>query len=110
MPFFINPALWASCCAVGILTLLFRRTRFLASLIILGSTAASLSALLLLIAVMLAASKVPEGHFYGSIAMVLASLVVLVGTIAGGIYGMRLGKVLNNRLGLAKNAERDSQI
>jgi hypothetical protein len=110
MPFFIIPALWALCCAVGILTLMFRRTRFLAFYMILGSTAASVSVLLLLIAVMLAASRVPTGRLYGSIAMVLAGLVIFVGTIAGGIYGVRLARLLNNRLGWTKSTGRESPI
>jgi hypothetical protein len=105
MPFFIIPAFWAFCCLIGILTLLFRRTRFLAFHIVIGSTGASFLSLVLLIVIMLAfaGSRVSEGSVYGWIAIVVATLVFFGGTIAGGVYGMHLATRLNNRLGWTKS-------
>ena len=103
MPFFFIAPIWLLCVIAGLLTLISRRFRFLASYLILGSTFGFIISILASTASLLIVGKLTSllGSSAGAIVVILGFLVGMVGGgVAGILVGGWMAYRLNRRFGL----------
>ena len=101
MPFFFIVPIWLLCVVMGLLTLVVRRFRFLASYLILGSTLGLIvSAVLSIVLALLLGKVMVMVEYQGSLGGIVILLGYLAGLVAGGLAGMMAGGLLAYRVNL----------